>query len=59
MLIIVALISLLGIFFGTALVIGGLKTDNFKVACIGMALIILVVLLTIISFQLVDIKASI
>lgn len=59
MLIIVALISLLGIFLGAALTLGGLKVDNFKVACIGMMLIILVVLLTIVSFQLVDIKAAI
>ncbi len=58
MLIIVALISLLGIFLSVALTFGGLKADNLKVACIGMILIVLVVLLTIVSFQLISATES-
>lgn len=58
MLIIVALISLLGIFLSVALTLGGLKADNLKVACIGMILIVLVVLLTIVSFQLISATES-
>lgn len=50
--------SFLGIFLNSMLVLEGLKKDNFKTACLGMALIVIVVLLTIISFQLTNIMEA-